>query len=82
MPANTIAKSPAAGAAAPAAGRRRAWPAISTASRSCGSPPPENSGSFCPRTRLFIRSSVVTPVSMKSRGIARATGLIGRPSIG
>ena len=39
--------------------RSRAWPAISTASRSCGSPPPEKSGSFCPRTRLFIRSSVV-----------------------
>ena len=42
--------------------RRRAaarGSAISTASRSCGSPPPENSGSFWPRTRLFIRSSVV-----------------------
>ena len=50
--------------------RSRACPAISTASRSCGRPPPEKIGSFCPRTRLFMRSSVVTPVSMKSRGIA------------
>src|SRR5450755_959660 len=63
-------------------GRRRAWLAISTARRSCGRPPPENSGSFWPRTRLFIRSSVVMPVSMKSRGRARATGFIGNPSIG
>ena len=76
MPANTIAKSP------PLPCRSRAWLAISTASRSCGNPPPEKSGSFWPRTRLFIRSSVVIPVSMKSRGIARATGLIGSPSIG
>ncbi len=29
-------------------------------------PPAENSGSFWPRTRLFIRSMAVTPVSMKS----------------
>ncbi len=36
-----------------------AFCAISTASRSCGRPPPENNGSFCPRTRLFIRSSAV-----------------------
>ena len=43
---------------------------------------PRTSGSFWPRTRLFIRSSVVMPVSMKSRGIARATGFIGSPSIG
>src|SRR5664279_5508379 len=62
--------------------RSRAWLAISTARRSCGRPPPENSGSFWPRTRLFIRSSVVMPVSMKSRGKARATGFIGNPSIG
>ena len=48
--------------------RSRAWRAISTARRSCGRPPPEKIGSFWPRTRLFMRSSVVTPVSMKSRG--------------
>ena len=53
IPAKTIAKSP------PSPCRSRAWLAISTASRSCGSPPPEKSGSFWPRTRLFIRSSVV-----------------------
>ena len=55
-------------AASPCRWRSRAWLAISTASRSCGRPPPEKIGSFWPRTRLFIRSSVVTPVSMKSRG--------------
>ena len=37
----------------------------------------ENSGSFCPRTRLFITSMVEMPVSMKSRGSARQAGLIG-----
>src|SRR5450631_659195 len=79
MPANTIAKS--SPAPPPGPWRRRAWRAISTASRSWGRPPPEKIGSFCPRTRLFIRSSAVTPVSMKSRGPARATGLIGRPSM-
>ncbi len=44
-------------------------------------PPAENSGSFCPRTRLFIRSMAVTPVSMKSCGSSRAVGLIGTPSM-
>ena len=44
-----------------------------------GSPPAENSGSFCPRTRLFIRSIAVTPVSMKSRGSSRQAGLIAAP---
>src|SRR5512143_4351675 len=77
IPAKTIAKSP----PAPLP-RSRAWLAISTAIRSCGRPPPEKIGSFCPRTRLFMRSSVVIPVSMKSRGLARATGLSGSPSIG
>ena len=87
IPAKTMTKSSAPSApsvpsaARPGAGRSRAWLAISTASRSCGSPPPLKMGSFWPRTRLFIRSSVLTPVSMKSRGPARATGLMGRPSM-
>src|SRR5512134_3363311 len=60
--------------------RSRALAAISTAMRSCGSPPPEKIGSFCPRTSEFIRSIDVMPVSMKSRGVARATGFSGSPS--
>ncbi len=36
---------------------------------------PEKSGSFWPRTRLFITSMVAMPVSMKSRGRARARGI-------
>ena len=63
-----------------AAPRSRAWRAISTARRSCGRPPPEKIGSFWPRTRLFIRSSVVTPVSMKSRG-TRARHRVDRQAV-
>ena len=37
------------------------------------------SGSFCPRTRLFMRSIAEMPVSMKSFGSSRETGLIGMP---
>src|SRR5512139_696829 len=75
MPANTIAKSDA------SAPRRRAFAAISTAMRSCGSPPPEKIGNFCPRTSEFSRSTAVTPVSMNDRGVARDTGFSGTPSI-
>ena len=60
--------------------RSRAFWAISTAMRSCGRPPPEKSGSFWPRTRLFIRSIAVTPVSMNSCGNgARRPGSCGTP---
>ncbi len=52
MPTNTTQNSPA------SAPRSRARWAISVARRSCGRPPQENSGSFWPRTRLFIRSMV------------------------
>ena len=76
MPANTIAKSP---AARPSPGRR-ALQAMSTAMRSWGSPPPEKRGSFWPRTRLFMRSMAVKPVSRNSLGASRAEGLMGSPS--
>jgi hypothetical protein len=75
MPQKTMTK----GASRPAAGSR-ACAAMSTAIRSCGSPPPEKIGSFWPRTRLFIRSIAVNPVSMNARGVARAAGFSGRPS--
>src|SRR5271157_255210 len=75
MPTNTMAKAPA------LSRRSRAFCAISEASRSCGRPPAENSGNFCPRTRLFIRSIAVTPVSMKSSGSSRSAGFIRRPSM-
>src|SRR5271157_4634103 len=75
MPTNTMAKAPA------LSRRSRAFWAISEASRSCGRPPAENRGSFWPRTRLFIRSMAVTPVSMKSSGSSRSAGFIERPSM-
>ena len=56
--------------------------AICAANLACGSPEPEKIGSFCPRTNVFKPSMALMPVSMKSRGNARATGFIGRPSIG
>ena len=76
IPAKTTAK-----LSLPWSPRSRARWAISAASRSCGKPPAENSGSFCPRTRLFITSMVAMPVSMKSRGRARQAGLMASPSI-
>ncbi len=76
MPANTITNSSA------SALLSLALMAMLTAMRSCGRPPPEKSGSFCPRTSEFMRSMVVMPVSMKSRGVSRSTGFIGSPSIG
>ena len=39
-------------------------------------------GTFWPRTRLFSRSSAVTPVSMSSVGGRRAAGLRGAPPSG
>src|SRR5512135_2772772 len=47
-----------------------------------GRPAAENTGSFCPRTRVFRPSMGENPVSMKSSGRARAEGLIGAPVIG
>ena len=75
MPTKTMAK-----VSSPAR-RSRAFCAISLAMRSCGSPPLENSGSFWPRTRLFMRSIAENPVSMKSFGRLRRLGLIGVPSM-
>lgn len=49
------------------------------AMRSCGGPPFKKSGTFCLRTKLFMRSIADTPVSMKSLGRARRTGLSGEP---
>ena len=66
MPTNTIAKAPAASRLQPRVLARFRTPAGRAAGRR-----PENSGSFWPRTRLFMRSIAVTPVSMKSRGSAR-----------
>lgn len=53
--------------------------AICAAMRLCGSPAPLNSGSFCPRTRLFIPSMVDIPVWMNSLGYCLASGFIGEP---
>jgi len=46
----------------------RAWRAIWAASSLCGSPAPENTGSFCPRMRVFMPSMAEMPVTMRSRG--------------
>src|SRR3989344_4630696 len=64
---------------APAFAATFACLAICTANWLCGRPDAEKMGSFCPRTRVFSPSIVDTPVWMKSRGSARAYGLIGAP---
>src|SRR5438128_10497288 len=55
--------------------------AICSATSLCGSPAPENSGSFCPRTRVFRPSIVEMPVWMNSAACAREYGLIAAPVI-
>src|SRR3989304_1321478 len=62
--------------------RTLAWRAICAATSLCGSPAPEKSGSFWPRTRLFSPSMLEMPVWMNSCGRSRATGLIGAPMMG
>src|SRR3989454_1331160 len=58
-----------------------AWRAIWSAPSLCGSPAPENSGSFWPRTRVFNPSIVEIPVWMNSAGCSREYGLIADPVI-
>src|SRR5213594_451775 len=58
-----------------------AWRAIWSATSLCGSPAPENSGSFWPRTRVFNPSIVEIPVWMNSAGCSREYGLIADPVI-
>src|SRR5437870_1192636 len=53
--------------------------AICSATSLCGSPAPENSGSFWPRTRVFRPSIVEMPVWMNSAGCSREYGLIAEP---
>ena len=60
----------------------RALSTIVAASSSAGRPGPENTGSFWPRTRVFMPSMAEMPVSMKSLGGSRRTGLIGAPQKG
>src|SRR2546426_2299071 len=55
--------------------------AICSATSLCGSPAPENSGSFWPRTRVFKPSIVEMPVWMNSAGCSREYGLIAAPVI-
>src|SRR3989454_5818087 len=55
--------------------------AICRATSLCGSPAPENSGSFWPRTRVFKPSIVEMPVWMNSAGCSREYGLIAAPVI-
>ena len=73
-PANTTANGSPCGA--------RAHSTIRAANSSPGRPGPLNTGSFCPRTNVFIASIALIPVSMKSWGRSRRTGLIGAPLIG
>jgi hypothetical protein len=44
-----------------------------------GRPEPENTGSFCPRTRVFIISMDEMPVWIKALGLERLTGFRGSP---
>ncbi len=74
IPANTTANGSPRGA--------RACSTIEAASSSPGSPGPENTGSFCPRTRVFIPSMALMPVSMNSLGRSRRAGFIGAPYSG
>ena len=53
--------------------------AIWAASRLCGSPAPENIGSFCPLTSVFIPSMTDIPVWMNSVGKSRLSGFIILP---
>ncbi len=60
----------------------RAPSTICAASSRPGRPAAEKTGSFCPRTSVFIPSMAEIPVSMKSDGRARRTGFNGAPAIG
>src|SRR5437667_104663 len=53
--------------------------AICKATSLCGSPAPENSGSFWPRTSVLRPSMVEIPVWMNSAGCSREYGLIAAP---
>src|SRR2546426_1486485 len=55
--------------------------AICKATSLGGRPAPENSGSFCPRTRVLSPSIVEIPVWMNSAGCSREYGLIAAPVI-
>ena len=51
------------------------------ASSFAGRPEPENTGSFWPRTSVLNPSIDVTPVSIKSFGLSRDTGLMAEPPL-
>src|SRR5213596_182318 len=59
--------------------RTLACRAICKATSLCGSPAPENSGSFWPRTSVLRPSMVEMPVWMNSAGCSREYGLIAAP---
>ena len=55
--------------------------AIWAANCACGRPDAENTGSFCPLTRVFNPSIADIPVWINSEGKSLATGLIASPLI-
>ena len=52
--------------------------AICAANSACGRPDAENTGSFCPLTKVFNPSIAEIPVCMNSAGKSLDTGLISK----